>query len=107
MAAQEFYPPYVADVNTYAAQLATEPLFATTGYQVPDLTVDQTGAKRNANDDADYCPGAFDAFANTTGIAGVQTLKPAAQKYMYNLQGQRVNDAYRGIVIVNGKKVVK
>ena len=107
LAAQEFYPPYVADVNTYAAQLATEPLFATTGYKVPDLTVDQTGAKRNANDDADYCPGAFDAFANTTGIAGVQALKPAAQKYMYNLQGQRVNDAYRGIVIVNGKKVVK
>lgn len=107
LAAQEFYPPYVADVNTYAAQLATEPLFVTTGYQVPDLTVDQTGAKRNANDDADYCPGAFDAFANTTGIAGVQALKPAAQKYMYNLQGQRVNDAYRGIVIVNGKKVVK
>ena len=107
LAAQEFYPPYVADVNTYAAQLATEPLFATTGYQVPDLTVDQTGAKRNANDDADYCPGAFDAFANTTGIAGVQAQKPAAQKYMYNLQGQRVNDAYRGIVIVNGKKVVK
>ena len=66
------------------------------------------GALRgNANDDADYCPGAFDAFANTTGIAGVQALKPAAQKYMYNLQGQRVNDAYRGIVIVNGKKVVK
>lgn len=107
LAAQEFYPPYVADVNTYAAQLATEPLFATTGYKVPDLTVDQTGAKRNANDDADYCPGAFDAFANTTGIAGVQAQKPAAQKYMYNLQGQRVNDAYRGIVIVNGKKVVK
>lgn len=107
LAAQEFYPPYVADVNTYAAQLATEPLFVTTGYQVPDLTVDQTGAKRNANDDADYCPGAFDAFANTTGIAGVQAQKPAAQKYMYNLQGQRVNDAYRGIVIVNGKKVVK
>ena len=107
LAAQEFYPPYVADVNTYAAQLATEPLFATTGYKVPDLTVDQTGAKRNANDDADYCPGAFDAFANTTDIAGVQAQKPAAQKYMYNLQGQRVNDAYRGIVIVNGKKVVK
>lgn len=107
LAAQEFYPPYVADINTYAAQLATEPLFATTGYKVPDLTVDQTGAKRNANDDADYCPGAFDAFANTTGIAGVQVQKPAAQKYMYNLQGQRVNDAYRGIVILNGKKVVK
>ena len=106
LAAQEFYPPYVADINTYAEALAQEPLFTKSGYQAPDLTVDQTGTKRNTNEDADYSIGAFDIFTHTTGISSVHSGKPAQPQARYNLQGQRVDKTYRGIVVVNGKKVV-
>lgn len=48
---------------------------------------------------------AFD-FGGTTAIQGVETQNGKAGK-VYNLQGQQVGDNYRGIVIVNGKKVIK
>lgn len=40
---------------------------------------------------------------------GISQLTSDTQKSkaLYNLQGQRVNDSYKGVVIVNGKKVVK
>ncbi len=104
--AKEFYPAYVSDINTYAESLATEPLFATTGYAVPDLTVDQTGVKRNTGEDQDYCVGAFDIYSNTTGIANVTKAEKSASGRLYNLQGQCVDGNYKGIVIKNGKKVV-
>ena len=104
LAAKEYYPAYVSDVNTYAAELANEPLFATTGYAVPDLTVDQTGVKRNTADDNDYCAGAYDIYSNTDGIATVAVAASTASDRLYNLQGQCVDSNYRGIVIKNGKK---
>ena len=104
--AQDYYPAYVSDVNTYAQTLAQEPLFAVTGYQAPDLSVDQTGAKRSASEDADYCPGAFDAYAHSTGIVQVSADHAAKNQYRYNLQGQRVDSSFRGLVIVGGKKMI-
>ncbi len=41
-----------------------------------------------------------------TGINGVKT-DGTHSAHRYNLQGQRVDDSYRGIVISNGKKVMK
>jgi hypothetical protein len=44
-----------------------------------------------------------------TGIEVVQDSKSEVQdsEATYNLNGQRVNDSYRGIVIKNGKKILK
>ena len=44
--------------------------------------------------------------ANPTGISHVTTSNKPADNRRYNLNGQRVGSDYRGIVIVNGKKVV-
>lgn len=41
-----------------------------------------------------------------TGIGTVQSSKLNVQSVIYNLRGQRVNASTRGILIVNGKKVV-
>lgn len=44
----------------------------------------------------------------TTGIEAIQNSKFKIQNSnVYNLQGQRVGENYRGIVIVNGKKTIK
>lgn len=46
------------------------------------------------------------SFVNTSaGISNVKT--DAGKNAIYNLQGQRVNNAAKGLFIVNGKKVVK
>ena len=42
----------------------------------------------------------------TEGIATVKTAE-AADKALYNLAGQKVNNNYKGVVIMNGKKVLK
>lgn len=44
---------------------------------------------------------------STDGIEKVTTEKVAGNDYMYNLAGQRVNNSYKGIAIVNGKKILK
>lgn len=47
----------------------------------------------------------LDAYYETTGIEAVTVkIKPSAA--IYNLQGQRVTSNYRGIAIMDGKKVV-
>jgi hypothetical protein len=47
----------------------------------------------------------LDAGYETTGIEAVTVkIKPSAA--IYNLQGQRVTSNYRGIAIMDGKKVV-
>ena len=48
-------------------------------------------------------------FGGTTAIEGSLTPNPSPEGKgnLYNLQGQRVGESYRGIVIKNGKKVVK
>jgi hypothetical protein len=43
--------------------------------------------------------------AVATGIQGVKTVK-AQSSAIYNLAGQRVDANYKGVVIMNGKKVV-
>lgn len=67
-----YWPPYVGDAITMQMTLAEQPLFATTGYATPDLTVDQTGVKRNEDSEADYAPGAFDFYVEreTVGLRG-------------------------------------
>lgn len=48
-------------------------------------------------------------YTSTTGITTVNDnarLRPVDNK-MYNLQGQQVGNSYKGIVIVNGKKIIK
>ena len=44
-------------------------------------------------------------FDNSTGIDNIRVNEEAGRTY--NLSGQRVNDSYKGVVIVNGKKVLK
>lgn len=49
----------------------------------------------------------FYGFDNATGINYVRTSSRKADGAIYNLSGQRVNNSYKGVVIVNGKKVLK
>lgn len=42
-----------------------------------------------------------------TAINGVATTTTATDNAVYNLSGQRVDDSYKGIVIVNGKKYLR
>ncbi len=48
----------------------------------------------------------FRGGAQEDGIEGAKADNTAANGIEYNLQGQKVNDNYRGIVIKNGKKVI-
>lgn len=44
---------------------------------------------------------------NTTGIQAIQQNSVKADGIMYSLSGQRVGKDYKGIVICNGKKIIK
>jgi len=44
---------------------------------------------------------------DATGIQGVEETAAPQDGKMYNLAGQRVNKSYKGVVIVNGKKVMQ
>lgn len=50
-------------------------------------------------------------YQNTTGISEIQDSRFKSQgsegEAIYNLRGQRVNRSYRGLVIVNGQKLLK
>ncbi len=52
---------------------------------------------------------AIRGFEFTAGAAGINDIKTDVDKNApsYNLAGQRVDDNYRGVVIKNGKKVIK
>lgn len=59
-----------------------------------------------------YCAGSklgFYGFEYTTEATGIQSAKAekAANTESYNLAGQKVSENYKGVVIMNGKKVVK
>ncbi|MCD7713441.1 MAG: hypothetical protein LUI08_00690 [Prevotella sp.] len=45
-------------------------------------------------------------YTETTGIHAVEAATVAGNGAMYNLSGQKVTESYRGIVIVDGKKVL-
>ena len=42
----------------------------------------------------------------TTGIEGIKTEDSATSNARYNLSGQRVDENYKGVVIINGKKYI-
>lgn len=44
---------------------------------------------------------------NTTGISNVNNQGNAANDIIYDLSGRRVNNARKGVYIINGKKIVK
>ena len=46
-------------------------------------------------------------FDSATGIDNIQTAGENADCVIYNLSGQRVSDSYKGVVIANGKKVLR
>lgn len=45
--------------------------------------------------------------ASTTAIKSITAQAKKAQQPAYNLSGQRVNESYKGLVIVNGKKMMR
>lgn len=44
---------------------------------------------------------------STTGVEDVKVVRPSATRVMYNLQGVRVGDDYKGVVLMDGKKFLK
>ena len=65
---------------------------------------------------AQWGAGKFDAYAGLKevlrrrNLAGIQNISsPSGDKRgaAYNLQGQRVSDSYKGVIIKNGKKVLR
>ena len=46
-------------------------------------------------------------FDASTGIDSMQANGENADRVFYNLSGQRVSDSYKGVVIVNGKKMLR
>lgn len=70
-----------------------------------DLTIDQLGVKRVDGS----TPGAY-AKSSATGIGAIHNLEFKINNSdvpVYNLSGQRVSKSYKGLVIVNGKKMVR
>ena len=43
----------------------------------------------------------------TTGINGVKVNQNASNAPVYNLGGQRVSNSYKGVVVKNGKKMIR
>lgn len=47
---------------------------------------------------------------DTSGTTGIKTFSPSlskAEEARYNMKGQHVNDSYKGIVIIQGKKIIR
>lgn len=49
----------------------------------------------------------FFTFDSTTSIYNMQAAGENTDHAIYNLSGQRVSDSYKGVVIINGKKVLR
>ncbi|MBQ0084857.1 MAG: hypothetical protein KBS65_01270, partial [Prevotella sp.] len=47
------------------------------------------------------------SITTTSGIKSINEVQNAKHDVIYNMQGVRVNDGYRGIVIHHGKKYIK
>ena len=62
---------------------------------------DKAGKQYNMDTD-----GKFTITATTTGIKGVEAAADVDAP-AYNLAGQKVNNGFKGLVIMNGKKVMK
>ena len=88
---------------------ATYPLVAMLGLTAALLTActgDSDDAAVGANRQVCFVSATrqFDDGNDTTGIDGVQAVDNSSD-VIYNLQGQRVENAVKGIYIINGKKV--
>lgn len=55
---------------------------------------------------ASITPVLYELDAVATGIDGVEAHKAAAGDAIYNLAGQRVSKAYKGVVVKNGRKYI-
>lgn len=56
--------------------------------------------------DKTVLPMLFKMVEGTTGINNIQTTTAVKNNVMYNIAGQRVNKDYKGLVIMNGKKMM-
>lgn len=63
------------------------------------------GAYATMQDNA-VLPMLFKMVEGTTGINNIQTTTAVKNNVMYNIAGQRVNKDYKGLVIMNGKKMM-
>lgn len=63
------------------------------------------GAYATMQDNA-VLPMLFKMVEGTTGINNIQTTTVVKNNVMYNIAGQRVNKDYKGLVIMNGKKMM-
>lgn len=66
---------------------------------------DQIGVNKTTQTNA-VLPMLYVLDDSTVGINGITTNKTKGNNVRYNLAGQRVNDSYKGVVIVNGKKML-
>lgn len=73
-----------------------------TGVQIPK---NKAYLEINAENSAKYY--SIGIGGNTTGIQAIQQNSVKADGIMYSLSGQRVGKDYKGIVICNGKKMIK
>jgi hypothetical protein len=66
------------------------------------------GKQVNFVAEVDYSEAAYDAQYDPTATSGIQIVKAenAANAVIYNLAGQKVSENYKGVVIMNGRKVV-
>ena len=84
--------------NGSVVGFTTEP-----AYTVDDATATYT--VRAANEMGGLSE-ASDAATTATGIENVSAAKPVVDGAIYNLNGQKVNNATKGVYIINGNKVV-
>lgn len=108
------------DPNHKSFQLGTEPVaweveasdngtFSITNngqfIQFGEGTFTSFGAYATKQDNT-VLPMLFKMVEGTTGINNIQTTTAVKNNVMYNIAGQRVNKDYKGLVIVNGKKMM-
>ena len=108
------------DPNHKSFQLGTEPVaweveasdngtFSITNngqyIQFGEGTFTSFGAYSTKQDNA-VLPMLFKMVEGTTGINNIQTTTAVKNNVMYNIAGQRVNKDYKGLVIMNGKKMM-
>lgn len=108
------------DPNHKSFQLGTEPVaweveasdngtFSITNngqyIQFGQGTFKSFGAYATMQDNA-VLPMLFKMVEGTTGINNIQTTTAVKNNVMYNIAGQRVNKDYKGLVIMNGKKMM-
>lgn len=75
---------------------------------VESATFTFAGKQVNFVAEVDYSEAAYDAQYDPSATTGIQNVKAenAANAVIYNLAGQKVSENYKGVVIMNGRKVV-